>query len=134
MIFSGLRPPAKMILKASTREGPFLFFNGTTHAYLFGKHIDAHQQVAITIVKFLHGLHIGQIHLLLLINTAHDHAIYFKTTTYGFMESVRILFHQPFFDFCTVYVEFSLFFHILIQTIDTANPPERFGSQYTLAK
>ena len=30
----GLRPEAKMRLKASTNKGPVLFFNGITHAYL----------------------------------------------------------------------------------------------------
>ena len=106
------------------RKTRFIFQRN--HPGVFGKHIDAHQQVTVAIVKFLHGLHIGQIHLQLLVNTAHDHAVSFKTTTYGFVESLRILFHQPFFDFRTAYVEFSFFFHILIQTIGTAKPSRAF--------
>ena len=53
----GLRPLAKMILNASTSEGPIIFQRN--HPCVFGKHVDAHQQVTVAVVKFLHGLHIG---------------------------------------------------------------------------
>ena len=65
------------------RKTRFIFQRN--HSCVFGKHIDAHQQVAVAVVKFLHGLNIGQIHLPLLINTAHDRPVSFKTATYGFV-------------------------------------------------
>ena len=82
MIFSGLRPLAKVILVTSTSEGPVLFFQRNLPC-VFVKHIDAHQQVTVAIVKFF-----------LLVNTAHDNLVSLEMTTYGFMESVRVLFHS----------------------------------------
>ena len=48
------------------RKTHFIF--QSNHPGVFGKHIDAHQQVAVAVIKFLHGPPIGQIHLPLLIN------------------------------------------------------------------
>ena len=40
-------------------QGRTLFIFQWNHPYVFGKHVDADQQVTVTIVTFLHGLHIG---------------------------------------------------------------------------
>ena len=96
------------------------------HPCVFGKHINGHPQVAVAIVELLHRLPYWPIHLLLFLNTVYDHLVSSKSTTNGFMESVCILFHQPFFDLIMAYLKCSFFFHICAQSIDTAKSSRAF--------
>ena len=125
MIFSGLRPLVKMVLKALTNERPGFFQRN--HPDIFGKHINAHQQVAVAVVKFSHRLHISQIHLPLLVNTAYDHRFLLKRRGMGLWRVYASCFinHSLIFVWLILNVPF---FTSLYNRSTSPNPPKRFGS------
>ena len=129
MIFSGLRPLAKIILNASTSKGPVLFFNGTTHAYLENTSMHTSKKRQPSLNFCIDCISTKSVCLPLLVNTVQNHSVSLKMTTYGFMKGVHVLFHQPLFDFRTDYVIFFFFFlTILYKRSMPPNPPERFRS------